>query len=272
MESQSAFPFNALPAEIRLMIYECIPVEVQRHDFQAVSISSATPRSFSVITKSIDLSILRTCKKIYDEASAIMQKKLHDIRHTPPRWIIDVSYAGYIHKCGGPLWHMSRYLAKRAVKAGRNLHSVPYVGTGMGASGARYSPENDPQYHQLAHLTEMLFRNFERQKVSDLNKLSAQKIRPTLEIAITGRKDCPSDATERALLQLVRALYAERGGFQFVMRKVDHLFPGSTEDLLDQESKAMLMGPDRGDEVRTLEGREIGVDEFARQWSHGGYY
>ncbi|KAH7381393.1 hypothetical protein DE146DRAFT_760827 [Phaeosphaeria sp. MPI-PUGE-AT-0046c] len=272
MDSQSAFPFNALPAEIRLMIYECIPVQVQRYDFQAVSISSATPRSFAVISKSIDLSILRTCRKIHDEASAIIQKKLHDIRQTPPRWIIDVSYAGYIHKCGGPLWHMSRYLAKRAVKTGKNLHSVPYLGTGMGASGVRYCPENDPQHPQLAQLTEKLFQDLDRQRASSLDKSNSRKIRPTIEVAVTGRRDCPSDATERALLQLVRALYAERGGFQFVLRKVDHLFPASTEDLLDQDSKAMLMGPERGDEVRTLEGSEIEVDEFARQWTHGGYY
>lgn len=272
MDSQSAFPFNALPAEIRLMIYECIPVQVQRHDFQAVSISSANPRSFAVISKSIDLSILQTCKKIHDEASAIMRKKIEDIRRTPPRWIIDVSYAAYIHKCGGPLWHMSRYLAKRAVKMRKNLHSVPYLGTGMGASGARYCPANDPQYSQLAQLTEKCFENFERQRTLSPHESKMRKVRPTIEIAITGRRDCPSDATERALLQLVRALYAERGGFQFVLRKVDHLFPASTEDLLDEESKVTLMGSEGGDEVRTVEGREVELDEFERQWCHGGYY
>jgi hypothetical protein len=272
METQSAFPFNALPAEIRLMIYECIPVQVQRHDFQAVSISSANPRSFAVISKSVDLSILRTCKKIHDEASGIMRKKIEDICQTPPRWIIDVSYAAYIHKCGGPLWHMSRYLAKRAVKAGRNLHSVPYLGTGMGASGARYCPENDPQYPQLAQLTEKWFEGLERQRTSSLDESKTRKIRPSIEIAITGRRDCPSDATERALLQLVRALYAERGGFQFVLRKVKHLFPASTEDLLDEESKATLMGSEGGDEVRTVEGYGMEVGEFERQWCHGGYY
>lgn len=201
-----------------------------------------------------------------------MRKKIEDIRQTPPRWIVDVSCAAYMHKCGGSLWHMSRYLAKRAVKAGRNLHSVPYLGTGMGASGARYSPGDDPQYPQLARLTEKWFENFERQRLSALDESKTRKIRPSIEIAITGRRDCPADATERALLQLVRALYAERGGFQFVLRKVDHMFPASTEDLLDEESKATLMGSEGGDEVRTLEGREIEVHEFERQWSHGGYY
>jgi hypothetical protein len=268
MEPQEAFPFMQLPTEIRLMIYECIPVQVKQHDFNTVS-GSAAPRSFAVISKSIDLSILLVSRKVHAEASNIIQRKLDDILQTPPRWIIDLSININIHKCGGPLWHMSRYLAKEAVKAKKSLGSVPYLGTGMGVSGARYNPENDPQHAKLAQLTEKWFQSLIHQRTMTDGKVIAV---PSIEVALVAREHCPSSVTSRALGQLARILFAEHGGFQFVLRKASHVFPAYTDDVLVQDTKALMVGYARSDRVRAVQGVTIEAGEFERQWSKGGYY
>lgn len=264
MDPQETFPFMQLPTEIRLMIYECIPTQVKQHDFTTVS-GSATPRSFTAISKSIHLSILAVSKKVHSEASAIIQRKLDDILRTPPRWIINLSININIHKCGGPLWHMSRYLAKDAVKAKKSLGTVPYLGTGMGASGARYAPEEDPQHAKLAQLTEKWFRSLDHQRW----KVDAV---PSIEIGLVAPEHCPSSVTSRAIGQLARILFAEHGGFRFVLRKVDHAFPERPDDALANETKALVVGHDRGDSVRAVQGVAIEVEEFEQQWSNGGYY
>jgi hypothetical protein len=269
MDSQDTFPFMQLPTEVRLMIYECIPVQVKQHDFTTVSGSQTNPRSFNAISKSIDLSILLVSKKVHAEASAIIQRKLDDILQTPPRWIINLSININIHKCGGPLWHMSRYLAKEAVKAKKSLGSVPYLGTGMGASGARYAPEKDPQHAKLAQLTEMWFRSLDHQRTAMKGKFNAV---PSIEIALVAPEHCPSSVTSRALGQLARILFAEHGGFRFVLRKASHMFPDRPDDVLADETKALVVGHDRGDSVRAVRGSGIEVEEFEQQWNHGGYY
>ncbi|KAF1911962.1 hypothetical protein BDU57DRAFT_523231 [Ampelomyces quisqualis] len=269
MDPREAFPFMQLPTEIRLMIYECIPVQVKQHDFTAVGGSSANPRSLTVISKSIHLSILRVSTKVYAEASAITQKKLDDILQTPPRWIIDLSINVNIHKCGGPLWHMSRHLAKEAVKAKKSLGTVPYLGTGMGASGARYAPEKDTQHAKLVQLTDMWFRSLDHQRSAAEGRLNAV---PFIEVALVASEHCPPSVTSRALGQLARILFAERGGFQFVLRKASHMFSARTDDVLAHDTKALMMGHDRGDSVRAVQGTAVDAEEFEWQWSNGGYY
>jgi hypothetical protein len=269
MDPQSTFPFMQLPTEIRLMIYECIPVQIRRHDFNTISSGSTTSRSFTVVSKYIDPSILLTCRRVHDEATAIIQKRLHDILQTPPRWIMDLTCNANIHKCGGPLWHMSRYLAQRAVKAGKHLGLIPYLGTGMGASGARYSPGNDPQYATLARLTELWFRSLDYQQSSVTPNMH---VRPKIEIALTASGDCSPNVALRALSQLSRTLFAEHGGFQFTLRKASHLYPVTTEDMRAQEAKAMVIGFDRRDSVIAVQGPAIEPEEFSRQWCDGSYY
>jgi hypothetical protein len=265
MDSQQPFPFQRLPIEIRLMVYECIPVEIKKHDFTTTSMTSTKTRSFATVCKYVDLSILLTCRQVHAEASAIMQKKLVDILETPPRWVIDFSHAISIHKCGGPLWHISRYLAKRCLKAGKALGGVPYLGTGMGASGARYSPENDPDYAKLARMTELWFRSLDHQRTS-------KDSQPIIEIALIAPKECLPSVAVRALRQLAKTLFEEHGGFQFTLRRAKDQYPESTPMTRAQEKKAMEFGHDRGDAVRAVQGSGIEVAEFEQQWSNGSYY
>jgi hypothetical protein len=270
MDPQQTFPFMKLPTEIRLMVYECIPVQIKRDDFATIGGITATSRSFAVVSKYIDLSILLTCRDIYYESNAVMQKKLNDIMATPPRWIIDLSHNNNIHKCGGPLWHMSRYLAKRAVKSGKSLGLVPYIGTGMGASGARYNPENDSHHARLTTLTESWFRSLDHQRLASAS--SKNDTCPTIEIALTAPENCSHSVALRAICALARVLFAENGGFQFALRKASHLYPLCTEDMLAQEKTVMMTGRDRAGLVRAVQGPVIEADEYDRQWSEGGYY
>jgi hypothetical protein len=270
MHLQQTFPFMKLPTEIRLMVYECIPVQVKRDDFATIGGTAANSRNFAVVSKYIDLSILLTCRNIYYEASAVMQKKLNDILATPPRWIIDLSYNSNIHKCGGPLWHMSRHLAKQAVKSGKSLGLVPYIGTGMGASGARYNPESDPHHAKLSQLTESWFRSLDHQRRASV--LAKDDACPTIEIALTAPENCLHSVALRAICALARVLFAENGGFQFALRKASHLYPLCTEDMLAQEKTVMMTGRDRPGLVRAVQGHDIETEEYERQWSEGGYY
>jgi hypothetical protein len=269
MDPQTAFPFMQLPTEIRLMVYECLPVQIKTHDFSTNGSSCTASRSFTVVSRYLDLSILLTCRRIHVEATAIMQRKLNDILQTPPRWIMDLTYNANIHKCGGPLWHMSRFLARRAVKAGKHLGSVPYLGTGMGASGARYSPETDPHYAKLAQLTQLWFRSLDYQRNSAAININ---VLPEIEIAFTASADCSPNITLRALTQLSRTLFAEHGGFRFTLRKASHLYPACTEDICAQEGKATRIGFDSEDSVRAVQGSAIEPEEFYQQWCDGSYH
>jgi hypothetical protein len=272
MDPQQTFPFMKLPTEIRLMVYECIPVQVKVDDFATIGGTAAKSRNFAVVSKHIDLSILLTCRNIHYEASAIMQKKLNDILATPPRWIIDLSHNSNIHKWGGPLWHMSRHLAKQAVKNGKSLGLVPYITTGMGASAssARFPPESDPRHAKLSQLTQSWFRNLDHQrKASDLAKDDAC---PTIEIAFTAPENCSYRVVLQAVFSLAGVLFAESGGFQFALRKASHLYPLCTEEMLAQEKHVMMRGCKRPGVVRAVQGHNIEAEEYERQWSEGGYY
>lgn len=264
MDTQQPFPFQKLPTEIRLMVYECIPIQIKRNDFNTVSNTSLNPRFFATVSKYIDQSILLTCRRIHAEAAVIMQRRLEDILATPPRWIVDLSNNVNIHKCGGPLWHISRYLTKRAIKAGKSLGTVPYLGTGMGASGARYHPDSDPDYEKLARMTELWFRSLDHQR-------QTRNSVPSIEIALTAPEGCPALVTSRAQAQLGRTLFEEHGGFRFVLRRTFDHFPNSA-NTGGLEMKAIVFGHDTGDVVRAVQGPMIGPDEFAQQWGSGNYY
>lgn len=270
MDSSQPFPFMKLPMELRLMVYECIPVQIKSHDFDRTRNTSAASHSFAIVSKYIDLSIWATCRKIHSEATVIMQRKLKDVLETPPRLIIDLSHNISIHKCGGPLWHISHYLATRAVKTSKNLGSIPYIGTGMGASGARYRPEGDPDYSRLARLIEMWFRNLDYQR----NLLANKKDYPALELALTASEHCTQKDALYAVRQLSRVLFAEHGSFRFILRKASHLYPVPTDEVRFQEKWVIdkTFEGRGGDVVRAVHGVDISSGEFDEEWSERSYY
>jgi hypothetical protein len=262
MDSSKPFPFMDLPIELRLMIYECIPVQIKRTSFPLA------PHSSTIISKHIDLAILATCRQIHNEASAVMHSKLTDILATPPSLIVDLAHNITIHKCGGPLWHISRYLASRAVQSGKPIGKVPYLGTGMGAAGARYDAQSDPHHDGLARLVEMWFLGLEQQRKRGGN------VRPAIEVALIASDVCPHKVSLHYLRQLARVLFAEHGGFEWRLRKVGHLFPRREEKMRQEEDWVVehAFGKGGDDEVRAVRGEDVSWEEYEEEWSAGGYY
>jgi hypothetical protein len=253
------------------MVFECIPVQIKRHDFSRKPNTSTNSQFFTIVSKYIELSILRTCRKVHGEASAIMRHKLQDVLETPPRMIVDLSHHISIHKCGGPLWHISRFFATRAVQAGKSLGSVPYLGTGMGASGARYNPQSDPDHERLAHLIKMWFRSLEYQQK---NSAASQDALPSIEIALVASDACPHMVTLHALRQLARVLFAEQGGFRFKIRKVDHMFPRRTDKMCHEEDWVIdnaFQGSGISG-IKAMRHGDINLKEYEEEWNHGNYY
>jgi hypothetical protein len=273
MDSQRGFPFMKLPIELRLMVYERLPIQITRHDFERPN-NPQKPSSgsyfFAIVSESIDLTILATCKQVHAEATAITSARLRHILDTPPRMTVDLTSTPKIHKCGGPLWHISHHLAKRAVAARKSLGSVPYVGTGMGASSARYVPEKDPDYPHLTRVMDRWFRGVEHQRESDSQE-GCQS--PALELALTAPPDWPQETIDHAVRQLAYVLFAEHGGFHFRLRRVSHLYPARIASMRRQKEVLLdkVMLGRNGDAVRAVLGGDIDVEEFKEEWNEKSY-
>lgn len=255
------------------MVYERLPIQIHRHDFERLNNprnASSGSYSYAIVSNSINLSILATSKQINAEAMAIMRAKMNHILNAPPRMMVDLSSTSKIHKCGGPLWHISHYLAKRAVAARKHLGSVPYVGTGMRAGGLRYTPGNDPQYLVMARLVETWFRGLDHQRKSASHVGSAS---PAIELALIAPQDWSQEAVNHALRQLAYVLFAEHGAFHFQLRCVGHLYPERTQDMRRQERALVdkVMWGRGGDAVRAVPGAAVEHEEYEAEWSENSF-
>jgi hypothetical protein len=85
---EPTFPFESLPKELRLMVYESIPVKTQPwrivipnedDDFPEIEVRSVT----------VSAQLLATCKFINEEAGPFLQAKVDSIKDTPPIIILD---------------------------------------------------------------------------------------------------------------------------------------------------------------------------------------
>jgi hypothetical protein len=122
MSSSTPFPLFSLPKELRLMIYERIPIKVRAHHFKGQCKDEAgetQTHTCTIIDKRIDMQILASCRQVHEEAFAIVQKKIWDILDTPPRMIMDIKSAGFIHKAYGPLAHFIEYIIVEITQQGK---------------------------------------------------------------------------------------------------------------------------------------------------------
>jgi hypothetical protein len=115
MNPTKTFPFLSLPTEIRLMIYERIPVIVKVHsirkEFGSSRFSftlSMTPCCFSIIDTTVSTAILSTCRIIFSESKDIIQRKKEELAARPLRMVIDLESAA--DTSGGPISHVADYL------------------------------------------------------------------------------------------------------------------------------------------------------------------
>ncbi|KAF2870091.1 hypothetical protein BDV95DRAFT_608113 [Massariosphaeria phaeospora] len=99
MASTKSFPFLDLRKEIRLMVYERIPVTTTLQKGPGVALTDEEyvqtvlkkepPPQITIVRHSVSLAILRTCRQVREEASDILKLKVDDIRSYPTKIIID---------------------------------------------------------------------------------------------------------------------------------------------------------------------------------------
>ncbi|KAF2819157.1 hypothetical protein CC86DRAFT_472305 [Ophiobolus disseminans] len=103
---QPAFPFLALPKELRLMIYEAL-FPVRHHDNVKVPASKNKCTTITLITpllRPVSPPITRTCRSIHAEVSALLRsrfKNTHLYQHSIPRLIIPAKHAARLVKYNG---------------------------------------------------------------------------------------------------------------------------------------------------------------------------
>ncbi|KAF2654225.1 hypothetical protein K491DRAFT_693990 [Lophiostoma macrostomum CBS 122681] len=84
MSSSTTNPFRFLdlPKELRLMVYEFMPVTTRHH-----ALVLPDGKEVVLIVKSLSVCLLSTCRLISEEAHPIVEDKLRLIKSTPPRII-----------------------------------------------------------------------------------------------------------------------------------------------------------------------------------------
>ncbi|KAF1935070.1 hypothetical protein EJ02DRAFT_471454 [Clathrospora elynae] len=86
-----AFRFSALPKDIRLMVYERLPITT-RHIKVLLERGYDYNGSVTIVLRGLPLGILTVCWWIYHEAHAMFQAKIYALLAHPPRIIIPVPH------------------------------------------------------------------------------------------------------------------------------------------------------------------------------------
>jgi hypothetical protein len=85
--SPAIFRFTDLPKEIRLEIYEFLPIQT-RHFTVPTFLEDKGECTF--IIRSLPVAILATCKAVHEEAHGIIAAKLLRMRNFPPQILISL--------------------------------------------------------------------------------------------------------------------------------------------------------------------------------------
>jgi hypothetical protein len=190
MSFPTPFLLLSLPKELRLMVYERIPIEVRAHDFQGQCKDEAgntKTHTYGIIEKRIDLHILASCRQVREEAHAIVRKKVCDILSTPPRMIMDIRSAGFIHKACSPLAHLIEYTIVKIARQDKPFQVPAEVMAGM--IGRKGCSLTDADHAVTMRFLLRWFAAFSQMEMSWLG----QPVVPFMEIAIAAPKEMTSD-------------------------------------------------------------------------------
>jgi hypothetical protein len=102
---EEPFRFLDLPKEVRLMVYEFIPVEVRdvklrmkvdRNNLKFIFVIEENEPSLTMSLYKTSTQILRVCHEVRDEAHAIMKRKLEQIEQVPPNATLFMDTVAYM--------------------------------------------------------------------------------------------------------------------------------------------------------------------------------
>ncbi|PVI03128.1 hypothetical protein DM02DRAFT_726758 [Periconia macrospinosa] len=82
------FRFLDLPKELRLLIYEALPVTTHHVPIPGTKVQCKETALYSCVVKTIPLSILGTCTIVKEEALPIVTEKLEQLCARPPQMIL----------------------------------------------------------------------------------------------------------------------------------------------------------------------------------------
>tara|TARA_R110002003_G_scaffold40_12_gene2751 strand:- start:1905 stop:2693 length:789 start_codon:yes stop_codon:yes gene_type:complete len=89
---QAHFRFTELPAELRLTIYEFLPIQTKH-----VVVDNETDADSAVTTlliQQVPVQLLRVCRLVHNEAKGILALKLRSVREATPKIIMDAGVKG----------------------------------------------------------------------------------------------------------------------------------------------------------------------------------
>ncbi|KAH7074189.1 hypothetical protein FB567DRAFT_597346 [Paraphoma chrysanthemicola] len=92
MSTPQYFPFLDLPKELRLMVYEYLPIQPIASSYPYINGRGAPAGHFTMIAQGITTGIIGTSDEIHAEAEAIIAIKRSQIRDAPARMLLNAQH------------------------------------------------------------------------------------------------------------------------------------------------------------------------------------
>jgi len=275
--SPRPFRFLDLPPELRLMVYERIPVPVcisETHFEQPLEDEDWDPVTYTIITQSTTaLAILSTCRQIYREAAKILDDSVSRIAATPPRMIADVEILDWFGGGGGrggsagPVKCVETYLDLVAKWDSKKVAIESKLSPAIRRDLCACDKDG-----RLAPLMRKWVLLFEKQRQIPNPEHSRQSI-PTLEIAL--RNDHFTMHSSSIFCQRMMSNAKDVSDIRFVLRLSPDLHqPGLLRHFQRRAAfeEALRVRILNSHDCRACHGEAVDATEFENEWTAGEFY